>query len=120
MRGLKMIIRPDIKFYSYEALQKEKDKINEEFICSTLAWNQLSNDDRLMLDEYARPYQSAHVGDIIETYFQYDKDIVNNWDVYTAVEYDMAEEPDEVIFVGTKREVKLASKYFGDGMLITV
>ena len=115
-----MIPRPDIKFYSAEAFEKEKDNINEEFICSTLMWNSLSDDDRRTFDELAKPYQSAHVGDIIETYFQYDENIVRNWDVYTAIEYDMAEQPDEVIFVGTDREVKLAGKYFGDGMMIKV
>ena len=115
-----MIPRPDIKFYSVEALAKEKNNINEEFICSTLTWNSLNEDDQHKLEEYARPYQTAHIEVTIETFFQYDNDILKNWDVYTAIEYDMYEQPDEVIFVGTDREVKLASKYFGDGMLITI
>ena len=115
-----MISRPDIKFYSAKALEKEKENINEEFICSTIAWNMLSEEDKQLLEEYARPYQSANVGQIIEKFFQYDNNIVNNWDVYNAIEYDMYEQPDEVVFVGNKKEVKLASKYFGDGMLIEV
>ena len=115
-----MTPRPDIKFYSAEAFEKEKNNINEEFICSTLMWNSLSENDRRSFDELARPYQTAHVGETIEMFFQYDNDIVKNWDVYTAIEYDMAERPDEVIFVGTEREIKLASKYFADGMMIQV
>ncbi len=115
-----MIPRPDIKFYSAEALAKEKNNIHEKFICSTLTWNSLSDNDRLLLNEYARPYQTAHIEVTIETFFQYDNDILKNWDIYTAIEYDMYEQPDEVIFVGNERETQLASKYFADGMLITI
>ena len=116
-----METRPDIKFYSAAALSHpevlEEARQEKEFICSMMTFN-LNHDLANMPN--ARPYVNKHIGEIIETYFEYNDDLVKNWDIYIAVEYDLYEQPDEVIFIGEKWETDLASKYFGDGMLITV
>ena len=117
-----MEVRPDIRFYSEAALRHpnvfEKAKQEEEFVCSVMTINILPNRDELI--QNAIPYGTKHLEEIIETYFKYDENLTKNWDVYMAIEYDMNERPDKVIFVGEQWETELASKYFGDGMLETV
>lgn len=116
-----MEVRSDIKFYSESALRHPKilaqAKQESEFICSLMTYNLLPYVSEL---PNVKPYKNKHIGEIIEQYFQYDNNIVKNWDIYSAIEYDLYERPDEIIFVGEQWETKLANKYFGDGMLETV
>ena len=117
-----MKARPDIRFYSAAALKHpevlEQALQEKEFICSTLTINTLPGGSKLL--GKATPYTAQHIIEILDTYFPITSDLIENWDVYTAVEYDKFVQPDEIIFVGERWETDLASKYFGDGMLETV
>lgn len=116
-----MEVRPDIRFYSESALRHpdifEQAKQQTEFACSMMTYNLTPHLNEL---PNAKPYVNHAIGEIIDKYFEYNDDLIKNWDIYTAVEYDLYERPDEVIFVGEQWETELASKYFGDGMLETV
>ena len=117
-----MEIRPDIKFYSNAALSHPyilQEALQEDaFICSAMTFNTFPHKEKL--EGIAQPYASKHLKEILNNFYPIDDNIVKNWDVYMAVEYDNFVRPDEVIFVGERWETDLASKYFGDGMLKTV
>lgn len=117
-----MEIRPDIKFYSEAALSHpdifEQALQEKKFVCSSLTLNTLPRGEELQ--DMAQPYTVEHLEEILDTYFSINENLIKNWDVYTAIEYDQFVRPDEIIFVGEKWETDLASKYFGDGMLQTV
>lgn len=117
-----MKVRPDIKFYSEAALKHphifEQALKEDKIVCSTMTINTLPEGWRLV--GIAEPYASQHIEEILDEYYPIDENIVKNWDVYMAIEYDKFVRPDEVIFVGEQWETQLASKYFGDGMLETV
>ena len=117
-----METRPDVKFYSEAALRHPKvlkQALQEkEFICSAMTFNTFPEKEKLA--GIAKPYASQHLKEILNNFYPIDNNIVKNWDVYMAVEFDNYVRPDEVIFVGEKWETDLASKYFGDGMLEVV
>ena len=104
---------PDIKFITYDALCNKEVFIkyaqNQEPIVITSV---TAND----LGDFAKFFNIIDIYQIPEETLDLLHD-TDNYEVFSAIYYDMSVRTDEVILVCSKEEKEYAEKYFGDGML---
>lgn len=108
-----MEISPDIYFVTYDAL------LNFDCFNRFSTFGEpivISKNTAIQLGDFAQFFNIADIYEPPEETIDIIRD-PEMLEAFTGVCYDMYVRPDEVILVGTQKEIEYAQEYFGDGML---